>query len=378
MQFPPHGFVTTSAPFPFDFSELLEPGSLETLSTLEVGVVWRLLRTAWARRGSLPCNERTLAAVAGVSEQAWADLAPRVSWAIGFDGATCRPVAMAIEAIEQRTLATRAVKAAAGKAGAERRWKSQQLRPAMASPPMAGDSNCMAGAKHVLSGAIPEQITPVSSAPTYRAGAQRSALERTDLDMNLERSSAQTAENQTPVGSDAGSVVGRIHAGLDATAAAKLSEWRRSRSVDMLRAAAERWLKAGRLQDRNGRRAASIDLPFIVRIASHPNVRPALVSIAIQRADEISAQASMGYVCRALGATRGGKPLTPYLNDQAVLDHWARLEAAQVDSARAKAALGDVLAKVSTARPSAGGVTPNEHEYAARRGVLAGLKRNGA
>lgn len=322
--------------------------------------------------------------VAGVSVQAWGDLAPSVLWAIGFDGAKCTHVTVAIEAIEQRQSAVRATKAAAGKAGAERRWKTQQLRPAMANKPMAGDSSCMARAIHVPSGAIPEQRTPVLSAPTYRAGgvrAQRSALERSDLDINQERSSAQTVENQTRVGVDAGSVVGRIHAGLDATAAAKLSEWRRSRSREMLEQAAARWLKEGRLTDRRGRKAESIDQAFIIRIAGHPNVTPALVAIAIQRADEKNTTGSLGYVCNALGARNGGNPLKPYVFDQPLLEHWARLEAAQVDAARAKAAVSDVLAKVSTARPSiggAGGVTPNESEYAARRGVLAGLKRNGA
>ena len=157
------------------------------------------------------------------------------------------------------------------------------------------------------------------------------------------------------MGVDAGSVVGRIHAGLDATAAAKLSEWRRSRSREMLEQAAARWLKEGRLTDRRGRKAESIDQAFIIRIAGHPNVTPALVAIAIQRADEKNTTGSLGYVCNALGARNGGNPLKPYVFDQPLLEHWARLEAAQVDAARAKAAVSDVLAKVSTARPSIGG-----------------------
>lgn len=369
-------FVTTSTPFPFDFTELLEAGSLETLSTLEVGVVWRLLRTAWARRGSLPGDERTLAAVAGVNLQTWAGLAPRVLWAIGFDGAKCGPVAMAIETIEQRQSAMRAVKAAAGKAGAERRWKSQQLRPALATDQMAGDSSCMARAKQLPSGAIPEQPRAVFVAPTDRVRAQRSALERTDLDMNLERSSAQPTES--PVEHQTTSqIAGRIHAGLDATAAAKLTEWRRTRSREMLEQAAARWLKAGRLTDRHGRLAEYVDQAFIVRIASHPNVKPALVAIAIQRADEKNTSGSLGYVCSALGAKRGGVPLDPYLNDQAVVDHWARLEAAQVDAEKAKAAASDVLARVTRAASGAEVVTPNESDYAARRGELTRLRNAG-
>lgn len=328
--------------------------------------MWRLLRTAWARRGSLQGDERALAAVAGVDQQTWAALAPRVLWAIGFDGAMCGPVAVAIEELERRQAATRATKAAAGRMGAARRWSEAPGHGVPLPPhrPMAGDSTCMAPAKHVLPTAISEQ-------PGAVVRAQRTALERFDLDMNLERSSAQTVENQTSQ-----DVLGRIHAGLDATAAGKLSEWRRMRSREMLEQAASRWLKAGRLTDRHGRLAEKVDLAFVIRIAGHPFATPALMSIAIQRADEADAASRLGYVCSALGATRGGKPLQPYLNDQAVLEHWARLEAAQVDAARAKAAVTDVLARVNTGGrgASAQAVEPNETEYAARRGVLAGLK----
>ena len=378
-------FVTTSThiPFPFDFTELLEPGGLETLSTLEVGVVWRLLRTAWMRRGSLPGDERTLAAVAGVDLQTWAALAPRVLWCLGWNGAMCAHAARAIETLERRQSDLRAVKAAAGKAGATRRWgpSAEDSKEATRGPrglPMAGDSTCHARAMHVLSGAIPEQPRPVFEAPTYRVRAQRSALERTDLDMNQERSSAQSCQNpnrQNPNGQNPNEqdavgvveVVGAIHAGLDATVQARLTEWRRQRSREMLEAAARRWLAEGRIQAKGGRDKQDIDLAFVIRIAGHPNVTPALMQIAIQRADECRAASCLGYVCNALGASRGGKPLDPYLSDQAVLDRWKQLEDKQVSAEKAKAAVSNVVARVQP-------VTEDTQAYAARRGELANLK----
>ena len=372
-------FVTTSThiPFPFDFTELLEPGGLETLSTLEVGVVWRLLRTAWMRRGSLPGDERTLAAVAGVDLQTWAALAPRVLWCLGWNGAMCAHAARAIETLERRQSDLRAVKAAAGRAGATRRWgpppAAEDASRGPTRVPMAGDSTCHAPAMHVLSGAIPEQPRPVFGAPPYRVRAQRSALERTDLDTNQERSSAPNCQNpngQSPNGQDGVGVVevvGAIHAGLDATVQARLTEWRRQRSREMLEAAARRWLAEGRIQAKGGRDKHDIDLAFVIRIAGHPNVTPALMQIAIQRADECRAASCLGYVCNALGASRGGKPLEPYLSDQAVLDRWKQLEDKQVSAEKAKAAVSNVVARVQP-------VTEDTHAYAARRGELANLK----
>ena len=91
------------------------------------------------------------------------------------------------------------------------------------------------------------------------------------------------------------------------------------------------------------------------------------MQIAIQRADECRAASCLGYVCNALGASRGGKPLDPYLSDQAVLDRWKQLEDKQVSAEKAKAAVCNVVARVQP-------VTEDTQAYAARRGELANLK----
>jgi hypothetical protein len=149
-------------------------------------------------------------------------------------------------------------------------------------------------------------------------------------------------------------VIAAIHAGIDATAQARLTEWRRTMSRQLLEQAAKRWAAQGRLGNDAGR-GSSIDSGFIIRIAGSPLALPALVAIAIGRADEANAPSALGYVASALGLVRGrgsklksnyGRQLTPYLGDQAVLDHWARLEEAQVGAERAKAAVGNVLARV--------------------------------
>jgi hypothetical protein len=147
-------------------------------------------------------------------------------------------------------------------------------------------------------------------------------------------------------------VIAAIHAGIDATAQARLTEWRRTMSRQLLEHAAQRWLAEGRLGERQ-RRAGGVDSGFIVRLAASPLALPALVAIAIGRADVEHAQSALGYVAAALGMVKSksnfGQPLAPYLGDQAVLDHWARLEEAQVGAERAKAAVGNVLARVGPA-----------------------------
>lgn len=92
-----------------------------------------------------------------------------------------------------------------------------------------------------------------------------------------------------------------------------------------------------------------IDHEFLVRISRSPIVTPALVEIAIGRADEERAQSAMGYVAAALGLVRGksnhGVPLQPYLGDQPVLDRWMQLEQRQTKAEAAKAAITNAITR---------------------------------
>lgn len=352
-------------------------------------MVWRLLKTSWARRGSLPTDERALAMVAGVDPQTWVTLASRVLWALGYDGNSCRFVVKAIEAALQSLTATSAAKARAGKAGAERRWsadkdKSSLVDNSTTTPDrtfrgMADDSSCHARAIHVPSSAIPEAPEAFFGSP---ARAKSAALERSDLNTNTKRSSAQTFDNHD--------VVGRLHAGIDAKAAAALRPWQITEARRLLMAAAERWQTQGKLYRRAAQRGPdgkvigyrdvvtdSIDVAFIVRTASHARVTPMLMEIAIRRADQESIEKPLGYIRNALGTFDGGEALTPYVSEVDLIRKWERIERDIVDAERAKAATTDLLARIGS-----NGVQPmNETELAARRGaVTAQLKgaRTGA
>lgn len=358
--------------FPFDFSALVEPGCVEVLTAVEVGVVWRLLKAAWARRGSLPGEAHSLAMVAGVDLQTWETLSSRVRWALAYDGNSCRYVVKAIEEAQQRVSATRAAKAAAGKAGADRRWRSQSGDPP--PPTMAGDSTCHTRAMQVPSGAIPETPRAISQSPRAHAGA---ALERSEINTNHQRSSAQTVDQRD--------VLGHLHAGIDAKAAAALRPWQIHESRRLLMAAAERWLKQGKIFRRVAEKspdgkvtgyrdvvADSLDIGFIVRLASHARTTPARMEMAIRRADKDSIEKPLGMVRNSLGAFDGGKTLEPYVSDVDLIDKWAQIERKIVDSEKAKAATTEALARIGS-----GGVQPmNEDQLTARRGsVLAQFQK---
>lgn len=333
--------------------------------------MWRLLKAAWTRRGSLPGEERALAMVAGVDLQTWETLSSRVRWALAYDGNACQYVVKAIDEAERRQSATRAAKAAAGRAGADRRWGNSSAAPA--PPTMAADSTCHTRAMHVPSSAIPDAPAAFLQPPRAHAGA---ALERSDLDINQERSSAQTFDQRE--------VLGHLHAGIDAKAAAALRPWQIHESRRLLMAAAERWLKQGKLYRRVAEKAPNgkvigyrdvvsdtIDMGFVVRIASHARVTPALMEMAIRRADKDAVEKPLGCVRNALGAFDGGKPLDPYFSDLDLVKKWESIERKIIDAEKAKAATTDAIARIGN-----NGIQPmNEEQLAARRGLVTAQLR---
>lgn len=287
------------------------------LSPLELGVVYRLLAAAWLQGCVLPADPVALATIAGVGVEEFRAIQPRLVWAMGIrwnqsrSGAICVHAAAVFASQSARVSSLSTARSEAGKAGAARRWKQQA--------PMEGDGKRMAIAIGLPSVAIPE-----SSARSLNP-----ALERSDLDANQERSSAS-----------APGVIATIHAGIDATAAAKVTGWRVQRSLELLRAAAKGWTEEGR---RRGKPTDDCDL---IRIAQDGRVSPALVQIALAREAEARSDNPLGYVIAALGVRRGGGALTPYLSDQPVIDRWAALEAKQVDAERAKSALTGFVARI--------------------------------
>jgi uncharacterized protein YdaU (DUF1376 family) len=341
---------------------LLEPGSLDGLSAIELGAVVRILRLAWHRVPGccVPADERSLAAVARVTSAEWLGMQAQLFACMravpaesGPGLLSCEIARMHYHGLVHAQAAAQEQRRRAGQASAAARLQrsvtpSPTPAPSPASRPEAdptGVQRAFNGRSTGVQRAL--EIGPGGAGTRFGGDTAHfvsSALERSDLHVNQERSSAEEP------------VIAAIHAGIDATAQARLTEWRRAMSRQLLEQAAKRWATEGRLGNHAWR---GVDAGFIVRIAGSPLALPALVAIAIGRADEANAPSSLGYVASALGLVRGrgsklksncGKQLTPYLGDQAVLDHWARLEEAQVRAQRvkaaARAAVGNVLARV--------------------------------
>lgn len=357
-------FVPSSSHLP-SIELLLEPGSLDVLSAIELGAVVRILRLAWHRVPGccVPADERSLATVARVTSAEWLGMQAQLLACMravpaGSGLLSCDIARMHYQGLVHAQAAAQEQRRRAGQASAAARLQ-RSVTPSPASRPEAEPT----GVQRPFNGrstAVQRPLEIGSGGAGTRFGGDTarfvsSALVRSDSNANQERSSAEGSDAPGVDGPNGrAGVIAAIHAGIDATAQARLTEWRRTMSRQLLEQAAKRWAAEGRLGNDAGR-GSSIDSGFVIRIAGSPLALPALVAIAIGRADEANAPSAMGYVASALGLVRGrgskiksnyGKQLTPYLGDQAVLDHWARLEEAQVGAERAKAAVGNVLARV--------------------------------
>jgi uncharacterized protein YdaU (DUF1376 family) len=336
---------------------LLEPGSLDVLSAIELGAAVRILRLAWQRVPgcSVPADDRALAAVARVTSAEWLSMQAQLFRCMRAVPAESGPHLLSCEiarlyyhGLLEAHAAAQEQRRRAGQASAAARAQ-RPVTPRPASVP----EDIPTPVQRPFNGRStgferPLEIGPGGAGTRFGGDTARfvsSALERSDSNANQERSSAEEP------------VIAAIHAGIDATAQARLIDWRASAARTLLVAAAKRWQAEGRLGGRMSRRsggaaggsAQEIDHEFLVRISRSPIVTPALVEIAIGRADEEHAQSALGYVAAALGLVRGksnhGVPLQPYLGDQPVLDRWMQLEQKQTKAEAAKAAITNAITR---------------------------------
>lgn len=301
-------------PFPALLDGLVAPGAVVALAPVELGAVYRLLASAWGLGCVLPPDAVALATIAGMGLDEFRAMQPRLVWALGLrwnpsrSGAVCSHAAGVFASQSARVSSLSTARSEAGRAGNAKRWGNRQPPSQTVANRRKCDAIAIAGDS---------------------ARSLNSALERSDLDLNQERSSAS-----------APGVIATIHAGIDATASARMTDWRVQRSLDLLRAAARRWTQEGR------RRGKPVDDGDLIRIAQDGRVRPALVQIALAREAEAHSDNPLGYVIAALGVRRGGAELTPYLSDQAVVDRWAAIEEKQVGAERAKSAITGFAARI--------------------------------
>ena len=298
-------------PCPLDLDAVCQPGLLA--GPLDVGVVVRLVRAAWG--AEIPCTvpQCSLAAVAGVTDTEWAGLSPRLLLALAAapHPGTAIPdllvLTRARATYDQLSARARAVSAQRSAAGRGNRQADCQERP-------NGPST---GRQRAVDGPFERPVFEAGTGTVRALAPAPGALERSQSIHKSERSSA--AEKTTFGKAEAaggrvggvGGIVGSIHAGLEGEATAKLERWRREQVIRLL---GEHLHAAGR--------SDAGDLAR--RIAQYPHVTPAAAQIAIGRCEEAGASNPAAYLIAALGARKGGSPLTPYLSDQAVIDHWAK------------------------------------------------------
>jgi len=289
--------VPRPIPCPLDLDAVCQTGLLA--GALDVGAAVRLVRAAWI--AEIPCTvpQCSLAAVAGVTDTEWAGLAPRLLLALA--AAPHPGTAIPDLLVLARARATYDQLAAKAQAvAAQRSLAGRGNRQEAANGPSTGRQRAVNGPfERPVSGPGEGAVRALAPAP--------GALERSQFKRNSERFGAP---EKAAFGKEPQAVVAAIHAGLEGEAASKLERWRREQVVQVLSAYLH---KAGR--------ADAIDLAR--RIAAYPHVTPAAAEIASGRCDEAGAANPAAYLITALGAKRGGTPLTPYLSDQAVIDHWA-------------------------------------------------------
>lgn len=338
-----------------------DPDLVQVLTTLELGALVRLVRYAWRQVPpcTLPNDHAGLAMVAGINSEEWRGVQSRLLLAAGAmpvpQNTTAGTGGRLLLSYARRlhdTLASdaahrAAVRSAVGRKGAQARWCAGDDAKGMPEV-------CQ---RHALG--MPKAFVADSSA---RTAPLLKALERSDLNANPERSSAEgRLPEKTP---DAPAIAGAIFDGLEAAAAAKVELWRKSQVEQVLRAGLKPF--ASRLVDPKGRgRDPEID---IRRIAAMPHVTPAAAEIALGRMVEADrdpvngpVRALVGYLITALGCKSRGsgrpEPLTPHLHDQPIVDKWDAARAKVFDATRTLEA-----ARAAARRLDAAGLAPKAPE----------------
>lgn len=346
---------------PLDLDRLVDVEVGTGLSTLELGVLVRLIRFAWRQQPpcTLPDDEASLAAVAGVTVEEWRRMQTRLLLALGTlpphaEATTPRAghpgritlghARRAFDDQAAKAAATNAIRSAAGKKGAEARWTQ------------GPDGKRMANAWQTHAVAMAEPFpTPIAR--------PREALERLNPELNLKAKRSSAEDSLSGRTLDAPAIAGAIYAGLEAQAAAKVDLWRKSQVEQIIREGIKPYVQSGRA-DRQVERD-------IRAIASTPHVTPAAAEIALDRVasrdqdpTKEPLRSAMGYLISALGAKADGQPLTPYLTDQPIVDRWDELARQVFDSSRTLEAARAAARRIDAATAAASGPRPGSVRHA--------------
>ncbi len=332
--------------FPCDLDGLLAAGVADGLTTLEVGALYRLVRFAWRQDPpcSLPGEDSSLAMVAGVTDEEWSRLRPRILLALavtqtappthGPAGGSTGRVSLGHTRRIYDDLAARAAKNAADKRAA-----------GLASARSRG-STCSTGAEQVLN----RCSAPVAAAPSLRSSSL--SIPAPTLQRSSHQSAIQSAQSERSSGEDVIAVLGE---GARAILAEKVSAWRREQSLRLLQEAIAKWRAAG---------LTTCPVSKSSEIAAGEHSDPARVEYLIGEADAMIAQEqARGRRCNPVGLVIAGVGLSekrrgrPADVPMFVSERWAKLQASTLQLLEAQAALSAKLARARTAIQAADKVT---------------------
>lgn len=219
---------------PLDLACLVDSGIAETLSTLEVGALYRLVRFAWRQDPpcSLPGEDTSLAMVARVTDEEWARLKPRLFLALAVTPAALHHAGGSTERLSLGHT-RRVFEELAAKAAAISRQRSIAGR---------GNAKSERAVNEPLTGrqrAVDEPSSARSAAPSLRS----SSVFAPSLQGSPPQSANPSAQSERSSGEE--DVIAVLGEGARAILVEKLASWRREKSTKMLQDAIAKWRAAG-------------------------------------------------------------------------------------------------------------------------------------
>jgi len=330
----------TAISCPLNLEALVTQGFVDGLSTLEIGAIVRLLRSAWPEDPpcTLPGEDIVLAMVARLTDDEWTRVKPRVFAALAAAPADGGRIAFGHAARVHQELAARVAadteqRRAAGRASAAAR-RGDPPPPPEPSGPNARSTGVGTGVQRSLN----ERSTGVGSrsAPALSLIPAPSAL-------TLERSSIKTGIERSERSESAGDVIAAIRVDAREIVDQQLATWRRRKARTILEDAIGKWRSA---------RMTNCPTSKAIELAALPAATPARVDYLVTCvADIVSAGKTcnpIALVIAGLGASERTRRRGPVEVPLYVTKRWHDAETDAVKALQAQASINARIASLST------------------------------
>lgn len=346
-------------PFPADLATLCEPAIFASLSTLEVGAVYRIVSYAWGQPEAceVPGDTLSLEAVSGCSSEEWARIGKRVLLALGAMQAPTsgyshrlRIPRSVFEELSTRQSRQRAQRTQAAKA----RWYKDAHPPpddpGGVRPGCGPDAGRMRAACESDANRIP--ALSLRSASSEFPESEALSLQRPNSKKEIQSAQGAEFSQQSAPEED---VIALLGEGARAQQQQMRRRWLKEQSLTLLHAAWARWARAGYV---------TAPIAKAQEICEAEAATPARVEFLIGEADGMIAryEASnrsgrspnpVGLLIARLGLSRT-KPEAPCDVPLILTQKWARLEDTRARLEHTNAALmarRQQIARAGTAIP---------------------------